>query len=123
MLTGAARNPPSFPICQASTPGIWPKSRIRKRESQPVAALLNGEEWPRVAVDHDHVAEELGVPNRGKLPLGDEVTDDSVEELTRVGVEERSVLVERAILDRDRDFPVCLVGRELVVLPGRGTGK
>jgi len=34
-LTGAARNPPSLPICQTSTPGIWLKSTIRKRDWQP----------------------------------------------------------------------------------------
>ncbi len=35
-FTGAARKPPSLPICQTSTPGIALKSRIRKRESQPL---------------------------------------------------------------------------------------
>ena len=35
MFTGAARKPPSLPICHTSTPGIRLKSRIRKRESQP----------------------------------------------------------------------------------------
>ena len=36
MLTGAARKPPSLPICQTSTPGISLKSRIRKRDWQPL---------------------------------------------------------------------------------------
>ena len=30
---------------------------------EPVAAALDGVEWPCVAVDHDRVAEELGVPD------------------------------------------------------------
>ena len=46
-----------------------------------------------------------------------------VEERARVGVEERPVVVERAVLDRDRDLVVGLVGRELVAFPGRGAGQ
>ena len=42
-----------------------------------------------------------------------------VEEGPGVGVEQRAVGVERAVLDGDGDLPVGLVGRELVVLPGR----
>jgi hypothetical protein len=34
-LTGAARKPTSLLIAQTSTPGIWLKSRIRKRDWQP----------------------------------------------------------------------------------------
>ena len=124
-LTGAARKPPSLPICQTSTPGIWPKSRIRKRDWQPfrkrkpVAPLLHRLERPGVAVDHDRVAEELGVPDRREVGVGDVRAGDPVEERARVRIEERPVGVERAILDGDRDLVVGLVGRELVVLLGR----
>ena len=92
-------------------------------ETEAIAALLDSEERPRAPVDHDRVAEEFGVPDRRELPLRDEVPDDSVEELARVGVEQRPILVERAILHRDRDLPVGLVRRELVVLPWRRAGK
>ena len=34
------------------------------QEAQAVAALFHGLEGPGVAVDNDHVAEELGIPDR-----------------------------------------------------------
>ena len=92
-------------------------------EAEAIAALLDGEEGPGVAVDHDRVAEELRIPDRGERPFGDEVPHQPVEERARVGVEQRAVLVEGAILDRDRDLPVRLVRRELVVLPRRRAWK
>ncbi len=95
-------------------------------EAQPVAALLDDLERPRVAVDHDRVAEELRVPDRGEVRVRDEarvLRRGAVEELAAVGVEEGAVLVERPVLDRDRDLVVGLVGRELVSLHRRGPGQ
>ena len=37
-FTGAGRNPPSEPICHTFTPGMRAKSRIRKRELQPLSS-------------------------------------------------------------------------------------
>src|SRR5207247_9745201 len=81
------------------------------QKPEPVAGSLDGQELPRVAVDHDGVAEELRVPDRGELPLGDVIADDPVEERATVGVEERAVRVEGAILDRDRNLVVARAGR------------
>jgi hypothetical protein len=92
-------------------------------EAEPVATLLDLEERPRVAVDHDHVAEELGVPDRRDVAVRDIRTGDPVEELAAVRVKERAIDVERAVLDRDRDLSVRLVGRELVPLARRRAGK
>ena len=41
----------------------------------------------------------------------------------RVGIEQRAVGIEGAVLDRDRDLVIRLVGRELVVLFGSRAGK
>ena len=92
-------------------------------DPEPVAALLDGQERPGVAVDHDHVAEELGVPDRRDVGVGDVRAGDPVEEGPGVGVEQRPVGVERAVLDGDRDLAVGLVGRELVVLAWRRPGQ
>ena len=35
-FTGSARNPPSLPICHTSTPGMFAKSRMRKRDWHPL---------------------------------------------------------------------------------------
>ena len=35
-FTGAARKPPSLPICHTSTPGMSAKSRMRKRDWHPL---------------------------------------------------------------------------------------
>ena len=85
-------------------------------EPEPVAALLDGLERPGVAVDHDRVAEELGVPDRRDVGVGMYGPGDAVEEGPGVGVEQRPVGVERAVLDRDGDLVVRLVRRELVAL-------
>ena len=92
-------------------------------EAEPVAPLLHGLERPGVAVDHDGVAEELRVPDRGELPHRDVVLGKTVEEGPRVGVEQRPVGPERPVLDRDRDLEVGLVRGERVALPGRGAGE
>ena len=99
------------------------------QEAEPVPALLDDLERPRGAVRDEHVAEELRVPDRRELADGDVVADDLIEERPRVGVEQRPVVVERAILHGDRDLVVRLVRRELVVLlrggareHGRGAG-
>ena len=92
-------------------------------DPEPVAALLDGLERPGVAVDDDHVAEELGVPDRRDVGVGDVRAGEPVEERPGVGVEQRPVVVERAVLDGDGDLPVGLVGRELVVLAGRRPGE
>ena len=70
MLTGAARKPPSLPICQTSTPGIVGEVEDQEarlaavEEAEAVAPLLDVQERPGVAVHHDRVAEELRVPDR-----------------------------------------------------------
>ena len=87
-------------------------------EAEAVAPLLDGLEGPGVAVDHHHVAEELGVPDRRELAIRDEVADDAVEEFTGIGVEQRAVSIEGTVLDGDGDFVVGLVGRKLVVFLG-----
>ena len=95
-------------------PGLAPVE-----QAEAVAALLDGQERPGVAVDHDHVAEELRVPDRRDVGVGDVWAGDAVEERPGVGVEERPVGVERPVLDGDGDLPVGLVRWELVVLAGR----
>ncbi len=37
------------------------------QEAEAITALFHGLEWPGVAVDHDHVAKELGIPDRGDI--------------------------------------------------------
>ena len=64
------------------------------QEAEAVANLLDGLEWPGIAVGDDHIAEELGIPDRRELAGRDEITDDAVEELARVGVEQRAIGVE-----------------------------
>jgi hypothetical protein len=59
---------------------------VEKPES--IAPLVNGEEWPRVPVGHDHVAEELRIPDRGELPCRNQTMDDAVEESLGVGIEQ-----------------------------------
>ena len=93
------------------------------QEAEPVPALLDDLERPRGAVRDEHVAEELRVPDRGELAGGDVVGDDAVEERPGVGVEQRAVVVERAVLHGDRDLVVGLVRRELVVRLRRGPGE
>jgi hypothetical protein len=95
-------------------------------EPEPVAPLLDDLEWPGVAVDHDGVAEELGVPDRREAlhpTFRDERPDEAVEVGPSVRVEQRSVIVEGAVLDRDRDLVVGLVGRELVIRLRGGAGQ
>ena len=46
-------------------------------DPEPVAALLDGLERPGVAVDDDHVAEELRVPDRRDVGVGDVRAGDS----------------------------------------------
>jgi hypothetical protein len=58
-----------------------------------------------------------------RVVLDHVIPDDLVEELARVGVEERAVRVKRAILDRDWNLSIGLVRRERVVLPGCRPGE
>ena len=87
-------------------------------EAETIAPLFDIEEGPGVAIDHDAVAEELGVPDRRDIGVWDVRPSDAIEEGARVRIEERAVAVEGAILDGDRDLVVGLVGRELVVFFG-----
>jgi hypothetical protein len=67
------------------------------KKPQSVAAPLDSEERPRAPVDHDHVAEELRIPDRRELAIWDVVLDDAVEERTRIRVKsEPSLLKERS---------------------------
>jgi hypothetical protein len=86
-------------------------------QAQAVAPLLDVERWPRGAVDDDRVAEELGIPERcdvtrtaagrigheGDLQLR---RLEPLEERAALGIEQRTVLRERAILNRDRDLVI-----------------
>src|SRR4029077_8468302 len=85
-------------------------------EAQAVPPLLDDLERPGVAVGDDHVAEELRVPDRGELAVWDVGAHQAVEELTRVGVEERAVAVERPVLHGDGDLVVGLLRRQLPFL-------
>ena len=91
-------------------------------EAEAVAALLDGLERPGVAVDHDHVAEELGVPDRRNSVSGMYgARRCPSKNARRVRVEERAVGVERAVLDGDRDLVVGLV-RAGTCRPPSGAG-
>ena len=93
-------------------------------EPQPVAALLDRLERPGVAVDHDHVAEELRVPDRRELAVRD-VGRARCRRRTP-GCPGRTASrrsLNDAVLDRDRDLVVGLVRRELVAFVGRGAGQ
>ena len=57
-------------------------------DPEPVAALFDVQEWPGVAVDDDHVAEELRVPDRREVGVGNVRAGDAVEEGAGVGVEQ-----------------------------------
>src|SRR5215207_8244375 len=124
--TGAGRKPPSLPICQNVSPVDI--RRIRKRELQPVeeaeavAPLLHLQRRPRGAVDDDRVAEELRVPDRRDVALaaaggvGHERDPqlrgiEPLEERAVVGIKQRTVGRERAVLDRDRNLVVGRPGR------------
>src|SRR4030095_4578743 len=87
------------------------------QEAEAVAALLHLLERPGVAVHHDHVAEELRVPDRREIGEWDEARVERRgpgEKLSPVRVEKRAVGVERSVLDRDRDLVIGLVGGEHV---------
>ncbi len=91
------------------------------QETDSVAALLNGLEGPGVAVDHDHIAEELGVPDRREVGVRNKAGKQScgtVEEFPGIRIEQGTVSVERPILNGDRDLVVRLVRWELVVCLG-----
>ena len=127
-LTGAARKPPSLPICQTSTPGIVAEVEDQEarlaavEEAEAVAPLLdvrNGQVLPLTMIM---------LPKNSGFQIGEMSVSgmygpgDAVEERAGVGVEERAVGVERAVLDGDRDLVVRLVRRERVALaaaPGR----
>src|SRR4029079_4843187 len=66
---------------------------------------------------------ELRVPDRGEVAVRDEGPRQAVEERAGVRVEEGPVVVERAVLDRDGDLVVRLVGGECVALLRRGPGQ
>jgi hypothetical protein len=70
------------------------------QEAESVAALLDLEERPRVPVHHDRVSEELGIPDGRERPDRNVGVDDSIEELARVGIEQRAVGLEGPVLDR-----------------------
>ena len=93
------------------------------QEAEAVAALLDCQERPGVAVHHDACCRRT----RGSRSARDRypgcMAPDPVEERARVRVEERAIGVERTILDGDRDLVIGLVGRELVVLLGRRAGQ
>ncbi len=96
-------------------------------EAEAVTPLLHDLEWPGIPIDHDAVAEELGIPNGREAAfhpaLRNERPHDGVEELARVRIEQRTVGVERPILDGDRDLVIRLVRRELVVGFRGGAGQ
>ncbi len=58
------------------------------QEAEAVAALLDVQEWPGVAVHHDHVTEELGVPDRRDIAIRDEWSSEFVEEIARCRIKQ-----------------------------------
>jgi len=66
----------------------------------PAFDLLVG---PGAAVHDERVSEELGIPDRWGVRVGDVGAGLVVEECAGVGVEQRAVRIERAILDRERN--------------------
>src|SRR4030095_7602891 len=91
------------------------------QEAEAVAALLHYLVRPGVAVHHDHIAEELRVPDRRDVGGRNIWSIDRgiAEEAPRSRIEKRAVAIERAILNRDWNLVVLFVRREFVVLLGR----
>src|SRR5215208_7864813 len=92
------------------------------QKAQAVAALLHVERGPGGAVDDDRVAKKLRVPDRRDVAraaagrIGHERDlqlgrVEALEEGAVVGVEQRAVLGEGAVLDRDRDLEVVQARR------------
>src|SRR5829696_6325501 len=92
------------------------------QEAEAVASLLHVERGPGGAVDDDRVAEELRVPDRRDVAraaagrIGHERDlqlgrVEAFEECAVVGVGQRAVLGEGAVLDRDRDLEVVQARR------------
>ena len=92
-------------------------------EAEAVSPPLHIEVRPGVAVDHDHVAEELRVPDGRDVGARDVRTGVPVEEEARVRIEQRAVRVEGAVLDGDGNLVVGLGRREGVVRLGSRTRK
>ena len=88
------------------------------QEPEAVASLLNGLERPRVAIHHIVLPKNSGF-QIGEMSVNGLYGPRLIEEGARVRIEQRTVAVERAVLDGDRDLVVGLVRRKLVVLPGR----
>jgi hypothetical protein len=99
------------------------------QHAEAIAPLLDLEVRPGAAVHHHHVAEELGVPDgrditrpatRGVWRERDLQLSPlhALEERARVGVEQRAVGVERAVLDGERDLVVRRPGAS----PAAGAG-
>src|ERR1041385_167456 len=88
------------------------------QKAEAVTALLYWLKGPCISVHHHDVAEEFGIPNRRNLGNRDERSDKPVEELAGVRIEQGTVQVERAILNRNGNLVVHLVRWKLVVLFG-----
>ena len=95
--------------CRSAGSGTATGSRSAAGTGSGVARR---QDRPRPTVHDDAVAEELGVPDRRDVAVGDERSTEAVEERPGVRIEERAVAVERPVLDRERD---------LVVLRSRGS--
>ena len=101
-FAGRGRKPPSLPICQNGRPSTIELQNQRARiagvqEPEAVAALLDVEERPGVAVDHHRVAEELRIPDR---------RDIARAAVARAARDERNLQVLAARrLRRTRDRP------------------
>ncbi len=120
-VTGAGRKPPSAPIWwKGSAGGTRPRgTRIGHeledqeagvaavQEPEPVAARLDLQQGPGAAIDDHRVAEDLRVPDRRHVALGDVGTGEVVEVGAARRVEERAVRGEGAVLDGDRDLVVA----------------
>ena len=73
-------------------------------EPEAVAARLDRQHRPGAAVDDHRVAEDLRVPDRRDVALGDVGAGEAVEDGATRRIAERAVRGEGAVLDRERDL-------------------